>query len=156
MKKHFCDIKNELAYFKTVVKNVDLDDIKNEKKHTDNDIHYEEFLDENSIDIFQIMTESKYTGSMRWIDLIQNEKLHRAIEKLTEEEKYLITLLFYEDRTQEELFKNLKYKEEKSTAFIGDKEYTVINLPPIYTKEERQKIKEEIESRLFEVFRKDV
>lgn len=96
MEKHFYDIKNELAYFKTVVKNMDLDDIKNEKKHTDNDIHYEEFLDENSIDIFQIMTESKYKGSLGWIDLIQNEKL-------SEEEKYLITLLFYEDRTQEEL-----------------------------------------------------
>jgi DNA-directed RNA polymerase specialized sigma subunit, sigma24 homolog len=103
VKKHFCDIKNELAYFKKVVKNMDLDDIKNERKHIDNDIHYEEFLDENSIDIFQIMTESKYKGSLSWIDLIQNEKLHRAIEKLTEEEKYLITLLFYENRTQEEL-----------------------------------------------------
>lgn len=49
------------------------------------------------------MTESKYKGSLRWVDLIQNEKLHKAVEKLSEEEKYLITLLFYEDRTQEEL-----------------------------------------------------
>ncbi len=54
------------------------------------------------------------------------------------------------------MFKNLKYKEEKSTVFIGDKEYTVINLTPIYTKEERQKVREEIESKLFEVFRKYV
>ena len=111
MKKHFYDIKNELTNFKTVVKNIDLDDIKNEKKHTDNDIHYEEFLDENSIDIFQIMTESKYNGSLGWVDLIQNEKLHRAIEKLTEEEKYLITLLFYENRTQKELSKIYKVSQ---------------------------------------------
>nr|DAQ07649.1 MAG TPA: hypothetical protein [Caudoviricetes sp.] len=41
---------------------MDLDDIKREKKHTDNNIHYEEFLDENSMDIFQIMTENKYKG----------------------------------------------------------------------------------------------
>ena len=54
------------------------------------------------------------------------------------------------------MFKNLKYKEEKSTVFIRDKEYTVINLTPIYTKEERQKVREEIESKLFEVFRKYV
>lgn len=94
---------------------MDLDDIKREKKHNDNDVHYEEFLDENSIDIFQIMTESKYKGSMRWIDLIQNEKLHRAIEKLTEEEKYLITLLFYENRTQKELSK--LYEVHESTMF---------------------------------------
>ena len=31
VEKHFYDIKNELAYFKTVVKNMDLDDIKREK-----------------------------------------------------------------------------------------------------------------------------
>lgn len=94
---------------------MDLDDIKNEKKHTDNNIHYEEFLDENSTDIFQIMTESKYKGSLSWIDLIQNEKLHRAIEKLTEEEKFLITLLFYENRTQKELSK--LYEVHESTMF---------------------------------------
>lgn len=115
MKKHFCDIKNELAYFKTVVKNMDLDDIKREKKHIDNDIHYEEFLDQNSTDVFQIMTESRYKGSLSWIDLIQNEKLHKAIERLTEEEKYLITLLFYENRTQEELSK--LYEVHESTMF---------------------------------------
>lgn len=51
---------------------------------------------------------------------------------------------------------NLNYTEEKSVVTISGKEYTVINLTPIYTKEERQKIKEEIESRLFEVFRKYV
>ena len=51
---------------------------------------------------------------------------------------------------------NLNYTEEKSIVTISGKEYTVINLTPIYTKEERQKIKEEIESRLFEVFRKYV
>lgn len=110
MEKHFYDVKNEMAYFKKVVRNMDLDDIKSEKKHIDNDIHYEEFLDENSMDIFQIMTESKYKGSLSWIDLIQNEKLHRAIEKLSDEEKYFITLLFYENRTQEEIadFYNVK------------------------------------------------
>jgi len=110
VKKHFYDVKNEMAYFKKVVRNMDLDDIKSEKKHTDNEIHYGEFLDENSKDIFQIMTESKYKGSLSWIDLIQNEKLHIAIEKLSEEEKYFITLLFYENRTQEELanFYNVK------------------------------------------------
>lgn len=110
MKKHFYHVKDKIAYFNRVVKNMDLDDIKREKKHTDNNIHYEEFLDENSTDIFQIMTENKYKGSLSWIDLIQNEKLHRAIEKLSEEEKYFITLLFYENRTQKELadFYNVK------------------------------------------------
>ena len=126
MKKHFYDIKNELAYFKKVVKNMDLDDIKREKKHTDNDIHYEEFLDENSIDIFQIMTESKYKGSLSWIDLIQNEKLHRAIEKLSEEEKYLITLLFYENRTQKELSK--LYEVHESTMFYKINKIISLNI----------------------------
>ncbi len=54
------------------------------------------------------------------------------------------------------MVKNLKYKEEKSFVYIGNNRYTVINLTPIYTEEERKKVKEEIESRLFDVFKKYV
>ncbi len=51
---------------------------------------------------------------------------------------------------------NLNYTEEKSVVTISGKEYTVINLTPIYTRDERQEIKKEIEANLFEVFRKYV
>lgn len=94
-----------MAYFNKVVKNMDLDDIEKEKKHANNNVHYEEFLFENSDLIFEIEIENKHSGRLRWIDLIQNEELHGAIEKLSDEEKYFITLLFYEDMTQEELAK---------------------------------------------------
>lgn len=51
---------------------------------------------------------------------------------------------------------NLKYTEEKSVLYIGGKKYTVINLTPIYSKDERENIKKEIEANLFEVFKKYV
>lgn len=50
----------------------------------------------------------------------------------------------------------LNYKEEKSIVIISGKKYTVVNLTPIYTRDERQKIKKEIEANLFEVFKKYV
>ena len=90
---------------------MDLDDIEKEKKHANNNVHYEEFLFENSDLIFEIEIENKHSGRLRWIDLIQNEVLHGAIEKLSDEEKYFITLLFYEDMTQEELAKFYKVKQ---------------------------------------------
>lgn len=111
MEKHYRNIKNEMAYFNKVVKNMDLDDIEKEKKHANNNVHYEEFLFENSDLIFEIEIENKHSGRLCWIDLIQNEELHGAIEKLSDEEKYFITLLFYEDMTQEELAKFYKVKQ---------------------------------------------
>ena len=111
MEKHYRNIKNEMAYFNKVVKNMDLDDIEKEKKHANNNVHYEEFLFDNSDLIFEIEIENKHSGRLRWIDLIQNEALHGAIERLSDEEKYFITLLFYEDMTQEELAKFYKVKQ---------------------------------------------
>ena len=115
MKRHFNCIKNEIAYFRKVVENMDLDDIKKEKKHNENNVHYDEFLDENGGKIFQIVAESKYQDNLHWIDLIENEKLYKAIEFLSDEEKYFITILFYENRTQKELAKIYQLKE--STVF---------------------------------------
>ena len=51
---------------------------------------------------------------------------------------------------------NLKYMEEKSVIYISGKKYTVKNLTPIYSKDEREKIKKEIEANLFEIFKKYV
>ncbi|MGN1044287.1 MAG: hypothetical protein ACI4PR_05845 [Acutalibacteraceae bacterium] len=51
---------------------------------------------------------------------------------------------------------NLKYTEEKSFLYISGKKYTVINLTPIYSKDERENIKKEIEANLFEIFKKYV
>lgn len=103
MKKRFYDIENEITYFRKVVKNMDIDDIRKEKKHLDNDVHFSEFLFDNSSVFFETETDRKYRGILQWIDLIQNEKLYKAIEYLTDEEKYFISLLFYENKTQDEL-----------------------------------------------------
>ena len=119
VKRHFNCIKNEIAYFRKVVENMDLDDIKKEKKHNENNVHYDEFLDENGGKIFQIVAESKYQDNLHWIDLIENEKLYKAIEFLSDEEKYFITILFYENRTQKELAKIYQLKE--STVFYKTK-----------------------------------
>lgn len=51
---------------------------------------------------------------------------------------------------------NMKYEEETSKKFFCGKEYIITNLVPKLKKEEKQKIKNDIESRLFDVFKKYV
>lgn len=131
MKKHIYNIKNPIAYFKKAQWNRNADEFRKEKKHRENNIHISEiFPNENSLDFLngdtdnndneesnsilsprlwgigdfdRVENEYKYDGSLHWIDLIHNSKLHKVIENLTDEEKIFISLIFYEQKTQDEL-----------------------------------------------------
>lgn len=54
------------------------------------------------------------------------------------------------------MINNLKYEEKISKRFFCNKEYVVTNLVPRLKKEEKQKVKTDIESKLFNVFKKYV
>lgn len=51
---------------------------------------------------------------------------------------------------------NVKYEEKVSKKFFCGKEYIITNLVPDLKKEEKQKRKNDIESKLFDVFKKYV
>lgn len=103
MGNHANNIKNELAYFYKVIKNMDKkDSLKRSEiqKHeiSIEDITYDEFSKEFNLD--KQLFEKSLLG---WIELIENEKLHMAVNNLSLDEKILLNYVFYEEKTQREI-----------------------------------------------------
>ena len=48
----------------------------------------------------------------------------------------------------------VKYESEIKTAVLGDRTITVKNLTPVFSPQEREKRRREVEQQLFDVFRK--
>ena len=97
------NIKNELAYFYKVIKNMDLQDcIKRSKisKHEMliKEISYNGFSNELELDkqLFQ-------ANLLGWIELIENEQLSKALKSLKIEDQIFISYIVKECRTQQEL-----------------------------------------------------
>lgn len=100
MGNHDNKIKNELAYFYAVVKNMDLNDSIKQSKINEHEI----LLEESIYDYLNNMDKQLYeTNSLEWIELIENDNLRDAICGLNEEEKMLLNYVFYERRTQSEI-----------------------------------------------------
>lgn len=100
------NIKNELAYFYKVIKNMDLyDDTKKSKiqkyEIPIEEVIYDEFLDTSDMDkqLFQ-------TSLLGWIELVENENLHKALKSLKIEDQIFISYIVKECKTQRELAEN--------------------------------------------------
>ena len=97
------NIKNELAYFYKVIKNMDIkDNIKqskiNEHKTPLDEILYDQFSVGESMD--KHLEEKTLLG---WIELIENQKLYEAVKGLSIEDQIFISYIVKEGRTQREL-----------------------------------------------------
>lgn len=97
------NIKNELDYFYKVIKNMDsYDDTKKSKiqKHEIpiEEVIYDEFSNTSDVDkqLFQ-------TSLLGWIELIENESLHKALKSLSIEDQIFISYIVKECKTQQEL-----------------------------------------------------
>lgn len=100
------NIKNEIAYFNKVIKNMEIkENIKKAKikKHefTSDAAAYDKTFDNFNFDKY--IEEQSLLG---WIDLIENENLHKAVKGLSEEEQIFISYICKECKTQRELAKN--------------------------------------------------
>ena len=62
------------------------------------DITYDEFSKDFNLD--KQLFEKSLLG---WIELIENEKLHMAVNNLSLDEKILLNYVFYEEKTQREI-----------------------------------------------------
>ena len=105
MGKHANNIKNELAYFYKVIKNMDKkDSLKRSEIHKHEisieDITYDEFSKDFNLD--KQLFEKSLLG---WIELIENENLHRAIKSLSIEDQIFISYIVKECKTQREIEK---------------------------------------------------
>ncbi len=98
------NIRNEIAYFKKVVRNMDKKDFWKEIEIKNHETSLTEldpsYSTGNDFDCYQ----SK--NLCDWIDDIQNEALHKALQNLSKEEKVLLSYVFYKDKTQTEIAKS--------------------------------------------------
>lgn len=103
MKRRINNIKNELAYFYKVIKNMDIkDSIKqsqiNEYETPLDEILCEQFFVDENMD--KHLEEKNLLG---WIELIENPKLYEAVKELSIEDQIFISYIIKEGLTQREL-----------------------------------------------------
>ena len=103
MKKRRENIKNELAYFYKVIKNMNIEDnIKqskiNEHEVPINETLYDRFATGENMD--KHLEERNLLG---WIELIENPKLYEAVKNLSIEYQIFISYIVKESLKQREL-----------------------------------------------------
>ncbi len=103
MKKRRENIRNELAYFYKVIKNMNIEDnIKqskiNEHEMPINEILYDQFSVGENMD--KHLEERNLLG---WIELIENPKLYEAVKSLSIEDQIFISYIVKEGLKQREL-----------------------------------------------------
>ena len=97
------NIKNELAYFYKVIKNIDLYDDTKKSKIRKHEIPIEEVMYDESSNTSDVDKQLFQTSLLGWIELIENESLHKALKSLKIEDQIFISYIFKECKTQREL-----------------------------------------------------
>ena len=103
MKNRHKNIKNELAYFYKVIKNLDIKDSIKQSKINEHEMPLDEILyDQFSVgeNIDKLLEERNLLG---WIELIENQKLYKAVKSLSIEDQIFISYIVKEGLTQREL-----------------------------------------------------
>ena len=97
------DIKSEMAYFYTVIKNMDKKDSIKSSKIQEHEISIEDVLYDKESENTDIEKQAFKENLLGWIELIENEKLHKAIKNLSIEDQIFISYIVKECKTQREL-----------------------------------------------------
>lgn len=97
------EINNGNAYFRTVIKNMDVKDSVKQSKIDENEISINEFYDTFSVDfdMDECLSEQNLLG---WIELIENPKLHQAVKSLPVEDQIFLSYIIKEQRELEEIY----------------------------------------------------
>lgn len=101
MENHRNNIKNEIAYFRKVIKNMEIKESIRRSKINDNEV-----LTDIIQDIYS--TSDEYfceNNLLDWVELIENPNLYKAIKSLSIEEQTLLSYIFYKGKTQIEVAK---------------------------------------------------
>ena len=96
-------IRNELAYFYTVIKNWDLKDKVKQSEIEKHEISFEVLLNENLSGAFNLEQYLAEQGLLSWIDLVESDNLYAALKKLSVEDQVFLSLIVKEGKTQREL-----------------------------------------------------
>ncbi len=125
-------IKNPDAYFKTVLKNMNLKENIKQSEIEDNEIFVEDpSICSDFLDNFDLDKEIAGRNLLGWIDMIEDQKLHAAVKSLPVEEQALLSYIFEKEMTQRELAKiyNLSHRAigKKSKILIDKLKYFIQN-----------------------------
>ena len=123
-------IRNELAYFYTVIKNWDLKDKVKQSEIEQHEISFEVLLNENLSDAFNLEQDLAEQGLLSWIDLVESDNLYAALKELSVEDQVFLSLIVKEGKTQRELAKvynltqpainkKINYLSRKIKAFLS-------------------------------------
>ena len=97
------NVKNELAYFYAVIKNMDKKDLIKQSKIN----KYEISLDEILYDQFSITEDMdkhlEEQNLLNWIESIENPKLYEAVKNLSIDDQAFLSYMVKEGLTQREL-----------------------------------------------------
>ena len=107
------NIKNELAYFYKVIKNMNIKDSIKQSKINEHETPLDEILyDQFSVgeNMDKHLEEKTLLG---WIELIENQKLYEAVKGLSIEDQIFISYIVKECKTQSEIsyFYNLSQSQ---------------------------------------------
>lgn len=97
------DIKSEMAYFYTVIKNMDKKDSIKNSKIQEHEVSIEDVIYDKESENIDIEKQAFEENLLGWIELIENEKLHKAIKNLSIEDQIFISYIVRECKTQQEL-----------------------------------------------------
>ena len=101
MRNRHDGIKNEIAYFNKIIKNMDI-----KQSIKDSKIDNHETVCEEIENVF--FYEDKYfcnSNLLEWIELIENADLYKALKSLNIKEQVLISYIFNKEKTQSEVAK---------------------------------------------------
>ena len=99
------DIKSEMAYFYTAIKNMDKKDSIKNSKIQEHEISIEDVIYDKESENIDIENQAFEKNLLGWIELIENENLHSAIRNLSIEDQIFISYIVKECKTQRELAK---------------------------------------------------
>ncbi len=125
------NINDELSYFNAVIRNMNTDDLRRKNRINKKEISIESEKVENMPDNFDIdekISDDTLTG---WIELIENEKLHKAVKSLPVEDQIFISYIVKERRTQVEL-QNIYGIDQSNISRRFDK--IIKNIKKLYLK----------------------
>lgn len=109
------NIKNEMAYFKKVIKNMEIKESIKRSKINDNEV-----LTNIIQDIYS--TSDEYfceNNLLDWVELIENPNLYKAIKSLSIEEQTLLSYIFYKEKTQIEVAKIYSVSQKSISVNIN-------------------------------------
>ena len=97
------DIKNEIAYFYKVIRHMDIKDSIKQSKINEHETPLDEIL-YNQFSVGENMDKHlEERNLLGWIELIENQKLYKAVKSLSIEDQIFISYIVKEGRTQREL-----------------------------------------------------